>query len=73
VPDAGLAAADRLRLAIPADIDALLAADPAKGRAWRFTIRTALQRAFAEGYAITGFAGERGAPLGYYLLERDHS
>jgi predicted GNAT superfamily acetyltransferase len=60
----------RARLAIPSDIDALLAADPARGRAWRFAVRTALQRAFAAGYAITGFAGSRDEPLGCYVLER---
>jgi len=60
----------RVRVAIPSDIDALLAADPAAARAWRFAVRRQLEEAFAGGYVITGFAGSRGGARGYYLLER---
>lgn len=70
LPDFGPTTPDRARLAIPADIDGVLATDPAIGRAWRFTIRTALQRAFVDGYAITGYSGRREDALGYYVLER---
>lgn len=59
------------RLAIPSDIDALLATDPPAARDWRFRLRDALTNAFAHGYAITGFAGERGVDVGYYVLESD--
>ena len=62
---------DRVRLAVPGDFDGLLASDPAKAREWRFRLRDGLEAAFASGYAITGFAGRRGAPHGYYVLERD--
>lgn len=62
--------APRTRLAIPSDIDTLLARDPAAARDWRLRLRAALQHAFTHGYAITGFAGERNAEVGYYLLER---
>ena len=62
---------DRVRLAVPGDFDGLLAFDPAKAREWRFRLRDGLEAAFASGYAITGFAGRRGAPHGYYVLERD--
>jgi len=63
------AAGARVRVAIPADIDALLADDPAAARAWRFAVRSQLEEAFAEGCTITGFAGSRGGARGYYLLE----
>lgn len=45
------------RIAIPGDIDAVLAADPGAARRWRMDTRTALEGAFAEGWRITGFAG----------------
>jgi predicted GNAT superfamily acetyltransferase len=59
------------RLAIPTDIDAILDLDPAAARNWRFRLRSSLHDAFARGYAITGFAGQRDAEVGYYVLERD--
>ncbi|MCA9880021.1 MAG: GNAT family N-acetyltransferase [Thermomicrobiales bacterium] len=40
---------------IPADIDALLAVDPAAARDWRMLLRVALPQAFADGFAVTGF------------------
>lgn len=42
-------------LAIPADLDALVASDPATALAERLRIRAALQQAFATGKRITGF------------------
>ena len=61
---------DLARVDIPADIDALLAADPELAMSWRLRIRATLTRAFAEGYTITGFlpAGAGGDPS--YVLER---
>lgn len=50
---------------IPADIDTLLATDPAAARDWRMRLRATLPQAFADGYAITGFmpaATEDGNP-----------
>jgi len=61
----------RVRLAVPGDFDGLLASDPALAREWRFRLRDNLEAAFASGYVITGFAGRRGEPHGYYLLERN--
>ena len=43
------------RLEIPQDIDALIAAEPAKALSERLRLRSALQTAFSEGRAITGF------------------
>lgn len=51
---------------IPADIDALLQADPARALAERMRLRAALQEAFAAGLAITGFDRQSGR----YLLDR---
>ena len=63
----GMAAA-RALVAIPADIDALLRAEPAAALVWRHRVRDALLAAFAEGFTITGFAAgpevaESGAAL----------
>jgi predicted GNAT superfamily acetyltransferase len=64
------AAGNRARVAIPSDIDALLALDPASALRWRLRVREALEDAFANGYAIVGFAGERGAETGWYVVGR---
>ena len=61
----------RVRLAVPGDFDGLLASDPARAREWRFRLRDNLEAAFESEYVLTGFAGRRGEPFGYYLLERD--
>jgi predicted GNAT superfamily acetyltransferase len=61
----------QVRVAIPGDIDGLLASDPAQAHEWRHRFRKILEAAFASRYAITGFAGRRGESRGYYLLERD--
>jgi predicted GNAT superfamily acetyltransferase len=65
------ASESRARLAFPGDFDGLLSSDPAQAREWRFRLRESLEAAFASGYVITGFAGRRGEPHGYYVLERD--
>jgi predicted GNAT superfamily acetyltransferase len=61
----------RVRVAIPGDIDGLIASDPAQAHEWHRRLREILEAAFASGYAITGFAGRRGESRGCYLLERD--
>jgi predicted GNAT superfamily acetyltransferase len=61
----------QVRLAVPGDFDGLLASDPDRAREWRFRLRDILEAAFASGYVIAGFAGRRGEPHGYYMLERD--
>jgi predicted GNAT superfamily acetyltransferase len=60
---------DAAVVAIPADIDTLLAANPADAIAWRFQLRNTLIQAFSEGFAITGFQSAAGAHPAY-LLER---
>ncbi|HYI15773.1 MAG TPA: hypothetical protein VEX37_10315 [Thermomicrobiales bacterium] len=76
-PDALAAVSDysvhspaRARLAIPSDIDSLLAHDAEDALIWRYRVRAALEDAFANGYAITGFAGQRDSSAGYLQLER---
>jgi predicted GNAT superfamily acetyltransferase len=60
---------DAAVVTIPADIDALLSADPADAIAWRFRLRNSLIQAFSEGFAITGFRpAADGQPA--FLLER---
>ena len=60
---------DAAVVAIPADIDTLLSANPADAIAWRFRLRNTLIQAFSEGFAITGFQPAAGAHPAY-LLER---
>lgn len=43
-----------VRMAVPSDIDALKAADIPLARAWRETVREALEWAFGEGYVAVG-------------------
>lgn len=64
--------ADRLLVELPADIDALLASDPAAARDWRERVRATLEIAFAAGYAITNAVFERGAgrERAFYVLDR---
>jgi predicted GNAT superfamily acetyltransferase len=61
---------DAALVAIPADIDALLATRPEEALEWRLRLRDTLVQAFAAGFAITGFrpAVDDGDPA--YLLER---
>jgi predicted GNAT superfamily acetyltransferase len=62
--------ADTALVAIPADIDALLSAQPDQALAWRLRIRESLRQAFREGFAITGFRPALGDANPAYLLER---
>jgi predicted GNAT superfamily acetyltransferase len=57
-------------VAIPADIDALLAARTDQALAWRLRMRETLCQAFGEGFAITGFRPALGDADPAYLLER---
>jgi predicted GNAT superfamily acetyltransferase len=61
---------DSALVAIPADIDALLAARPDQALAWRLRLRETLCQAFAAGFAITGFRPALGDADPAYLLER---
>lgn len=57
-------------IAIPADIDAMVARAPDAALAWRMRVRKALMTAFAEGFTIVGFhpAAEQASPV--LILER---
>lgn len=69
-PESALQAGQaRLWVPIPADFQALKAADSALALRWRLFTRRAFQEAFAAGYAVVDFV-RRGA-LGYYLLSQE--
>lgn len=61
-------AGDRFLIQIPADVDALKAADMARARAWRYQVRALAEAAFAAGFTVTDFA--RDGEVGLYLLEK---
>jgi predicted GNAT superfamily acetyltransferase len=65
--------AARILVELPADIEHLLAHDFAAARGWRERVRTALETAFAHGYAITDAAFERsaGRERAFFVLERE--
>jgi predicted GNAT superfamily acetyltransferase len=56
--------APELRCRIPADIEALRAADPALARSWRLALRHALGGAIAAGYTAVAMSAD-----GCYMLE----
>lgn len=60
----------RVRVAAPADIDGLKAADPASARAWQQVQRRAFTWYLANGYRVSGFE-HRGAPGdSHYVVTR---
>ncbi len=61
---------NRIAVTMPADIDALLANDPAEALARRMAMRAALTAAFAEGFTITGYLPPAGDDP-HLILERD--
>jgi predicted GNAT superfamily acetyltransferase len=65
------AAVDTTMLAIPADVDALFATDPAEALRWRMRVREALTQAFGEGFAVTGFIVASSGENPTLLLQRD--
>lgn len=60
----------RLRIEIPADIQAIKAATPARALVWRLATRAAFTNALARGYVITDFRAPRfhHPECGCYLL-----
>lgn len=76
--DAPLPGGDAVRVAIPADIHAVRAADPERARAWRSATRRAFQRYLSEGWCVLGYlppepraAGPlRPDDVGHYVLVR---
>lgn len=62
--------ASRLRIAVPADLTALLGTNVADAIRWRRATRESFQAALAAGFEVRGFrAGDAGSP-GHYLLAR---
>ena len=61
---------DRLRIAIPLDMTALLGGDPVRSAQWREANRAAFQRVLHAGYCVNAFTADRGRDRGYYLLTR---
>lgn len=56
-----------VRVAVPSDIDALKAADEALARAWRQSVREALEWAFGEGYVAVGLESAGDGTAAYTL------
>jgi predicted GNAT superfamily acetyltransferase len=71
--DPGAAGQERALVYLPSDIDLLVARDPKAALRWRLSLRETLQRAFAAGFAITGFVPgvdvEQGSAA--YVIEKD--
>jgi predicted GNAT superfamily acetyltransferase len=65
LPDAGV-----VRVAVPADIQALKAQDPATARGWRASTRRAFEHYLARGYTVTGVERGDGNAV-TYRLERE--
>lgn len=59
-----------VRVAAPADIDGLKAADPARARAWRQTQRRAFTWYLANGYRVSGFDHRPAPGESCYLVTR---
>jgi predicted GNAT superfamily acetyltransferase len=59
-----------VRVAAPADIDGLKAADPACARAWQQAQRRAFTWYLANGYRVSGFEHRRAPADSHYLVTR---
>ena len=60
----------RVRVAAPADIDGLKAAEPARARAWQQVQRRAFTWYLANGYRVSGFEHRRAPGDSHYLVTR---
>jgi predicted GNAT superfamily acetyltransferase len=58
----------RVRVAIPSDIEGMIATDLPGLEVWRRSTRSAFERYLASGYGVGGFV--RGTEAGWYVLER---
>lgn len=65
-----LPAAVRVRVAAPADIDAIKAADPSCARAWQQTQRRAFTWYLANGYRVSGFEHHAAPDDSHYVVTR---
>ena len=61
-------AAPVVRIAVPLDVHAVVAADPARAAEWRRATRADFQRALGEGRRVIGVWRDREAGLAHYLL-----
>jgi chorismate synthase len=63
---------NRALIYFPADIDRLIMLDPNAAWRWRLTLRETMPKAFAQGFAITGFVVDVDEEQGYvaYVIER---
>ena len=59
-----------VRVTVPADIDALKAADPACARAWQQIQRRAFAWYLANGYRVSGFEHQQAPDDSHYLVTR---
>jgi predicted GNAT superfamily acetyltransferase len=69
-PPATLPDSERVRIAIPDDIFAVLDTDPKAAHAWRETTRTAFMTYRDRGYTVAGFSRANDADPATYLLTR---
>ncbi len=60
-----------VRVAAPADIDSLKAADPVSARAWQQAQRCAFTWYLANGYRVSGFEHRRAPDDSHYLVTRE--
>ena len=60
-----------VRIAIPLDIHAVLAANPRAAAAWRASTRAAFGWALERGYVVAGVCRDAGAERAHYVLRRD--
>lgn len=61
---------DRVRIAVPHDIEALQREDPGRAPRWRASTREAFESALAAGFDVDGFRGDPDSDRGFYLLSR---
>ncbi|MHB1225255.1 MAG: hypothetical protein ACYC2G_14605 [Gemmatimonadaceae bacterium] len=59
-----------VRITIPLDIHAVVAAGPEDAAAWRRRTRAAWERALGQGYEVVGFCREPDTDVGNYVLAR---
>lgn len=62
--------AARVRVAVPADVEALKAADPARARAWRRAQRRAFTWYLANGYRVAGFERRPAPADSHYVVTK---
>lgn len=62
--------AARVRVAVPADVEALKAADPARARAWRRAQRRAFTWYLANGYRVAGFEHRPAPADSHYVVTK---